>query len=209
MSAIQAHAPADFARLKSSCDAYVHVMSRHAVDPWMHQPAKDVGQAGAIGFGKNQYIEVMDPVSQMYQGFTFEVMEKQIRDQNATRPWGIRCKNVTLIPHHPRFQGGRPRREIISRDGGLWKPPCKLPAQDPVTRTDFHDAPGGAFSIFIDCPAYPTLVAHEEIDASQVAAAAQRFGIIRRKMVENFWNDDALAHWQQISQLAHWVKLFH
>ena len=109
-------------------------------------------------------------------------MKEKIRHEQVAAD-RIRGEEIALMPRDTRVERGRSRRKVVAFHG---RDPRELSTEHPLARAEFGDGGGCQTSGLTNDPA---LVAHQEIDHSQIPTAPDRLGIVRRKVVEEFGKD--------------------
>ena len=186
----QPHQVGQFPLGEARIDAHVHVMAGDVVDERIDQSAMEMGEPGAQRLAEEYHLEAIAELPEAAQGFPFEMMEEEIRDEDAAVDGDGGFENIALPPIDPRLQMGRPWRQIQCRDFGIWKGGGELAGEDAIPRTDLRDAPGGGLRETPRGPEQPAVISHQGIDHPQIPAAADGPGIVRGEMIENFRNDD-------------------
>ena len=123
-----------------------------------------------------------------------EVVNEQIRHQDAARLGMRLVEEITPVPDHPRVQVVRSRREVVGGNVGFGKEAGELSAEPTVTRADFDDAARGGLRKAPHGPADPAFVAHQLVDPVKIPPAAPCLGILRSQMVEEFGDDPSCTH---------------
>lgn len=142
------------------------------VDPRVHEISQEVREVCAVGFVEDDALRISHPATEDGQGSGLEVVEEEIRDQDAVVGGRGHGEEVALSPldflgEMLGFWG-----EVVSCDRRVWKFLRKLMAERSVAGADFCDVVDvGKFSDGLQDPAF---VAHEAVDPSKVAATAHR-----------------------------------
>ena len=67
----------------------MHVVTGDPVDRGPHRGSEDMGQHGPVGFVEKQHFETLAKPSDLPQGLALEVVEEEIRDEDAAPELGV------------------------------------------------------------------------------------------------------------------------
>ena len=169
-------------------------MLRGTTDEGQDDLGIDQGLLRAEGFIHADHLELPEMLPELFQFIVLEVVEKKIRRQDAAFRGCQALEDIALLPADRRVEPLRSWCQVArgQRDSGIF---FRQPHQQrALARAYFQHPMCPGSGVCRDLACQPALVAHQEIDDSQVRTAAHHIRMIRGELVDDFRLYNALHH---------------